>query len=449
MRDLRSLERALGRLDLGELAERRWFHGKAQRPTALRLVDAFALEAVEGGWLVLADVAHEGGSRDRYQLPGLLEQGELVEPPPEHGYWRALAALVAGGSELMGVTGRAVATPPLRPVAPEGEGRRLSDDQSNTSIVLGDRVVVKCYRLVLPGAHPEPELLAALSGVGSRRAPRFLGSLARHSDEGEETLLCLYAYVPGEPVGWEPIIERVRRALSGDDPGALEAEIEEAATLGLAAGELHVALTSALGVRRAGADVAARAVETARRRLEEARRLAGGELAAAVASVERDLAAALGELELLAGSLLTRTHGDLHVAQFVSTRDGPVAIDFEGEPGLELEARRRFGSPLRDLACLLLSLDHVAVAAARRLPSGDGMERALAWSTRAREAATSAYREAIAGSPLCFDARLLHALEVEKELHEVVYAATVLPEWSYAPALVLPRLVAPSRLYER
>jgi predicted trehalose synthase len=112
-------------------------------------------------------------------------------------------------------------------------------------------------------------------------------------------------------------------------------------------------------------------------------------------------------------------------------------------PGRPLEARRRLGTPLRDLACLLLSFDHVAVAAARRLAFGPALDAALTWSADARAGATEAYEAGIAGSELAFDARLLRALEVEKECHEVIYAATVLPEWSYAPALVLPRLVSP------
>ena len=73
--------------------------------------------------------------------------------------------------------------------------------------------------------------------------------------------------------------------------------------------------------------------------------------------------AALARLE---GTRLQRIHGDLHVGQLLRTPTGVVAIDFEGDPTLPIEARRRLASPLQDLASLLLSLDHVAAAAARR-----------------------------------------------------------------------------------
>ena len=64
-----------------------------------------------------------------------------------------------------------------------------------------------------------------------------------------------------------------------------------------------------------------------------------------------------------------------------------MVVDFEGQPGRPLADRRIPGTPLRDLACFLLSLDHVAVAAARRLSFGPALDAALVWSAEARAAA--------------------------------------------------------------
>ena len=123
------------------------------------------------------------------------------------------------------------------------------------------------------------------------------------------------------------------------------------------------------------------------------------------------------------------------------TETGVVAIDFEGDPTLPTEARRRPASPLQDLASLLLSLDHVAAAAARRRGFGAATEEAFAWSAQARAAVLAGYAStAPPGLPLDLD--LLRAVEVAKEWREAVYAARVLPEWLYAPRLVLHRLLA-------
>lgn len=439
MEALTALERALQTLDLEELASRRWFAGKDRRPSSATLVDAFALDAVESSWLLVVDVGHEDGTRERYLLPARLEGSSLVEPPPEDAYWASLAELARRGAELPGLSGTLVATTGQWNAESTRSVRQLTDDQSNTSVVIGEQVVLKCYRRILPGVHPEPELLAALARAGSRRAPRFAGSLTRRTPEGEEALACLYAYVPGEPVGWEPLVERVRGELAGHPQ---RSTVDELAALGSAAAELHVALASALGVAPASAEAASLGLRRGGARLAEATRVASGELGDLVAALAPRLERALADLALLEGAPMTRVHGDLHVAQFVSSPDGPVVIDFEGEPGLALDERRRPSSPLWDLACLLLSLDHVAVTAARRLDPHCTVEHALAWSATARDRVTAAYRRGIESSPLLLDERLLRALEVEKELHEVVYAATVLPEWSYAPAAVLPRLVA-------
>jgi maltokinase len=108
-------------------------------------------------------------------------------------------------------------------------------------------------------------------------------------------------------------------------------------------------------------------------------------------------------------------------------------IDFEGDPSLPLAERSRERSPLVDHASLLLSLDHAGCAAARCEPSFDWR----AWSSGARTACVTAYEQE-AGS---IDPELLRALEVAKELRELVYASRWLPEWLYAPKTVLPTLL--------
>jgi maltokinase len=332
-------------------------------------------------------------------------------------------------------------------VGPAGAGRALTADQSNTSVVLAERLVVKCFRRPALGIHPEPELLAGLTRVGSRRAPAFGGSLVRRSAEGEEALTCLYAFVAGEPVGWESLIERLRAALAAADRNLLAGLAAEAGSLGAAVAELHVDLAAAFGTASARAEDADAARAQAQRQLAEALAVATPDLERALRPRAAEVAAALGELGRLAGSPLTRTHGDLHVAQLVTSPGGPVVVDFEGEPGRPLGERRQLRSPLRDLACLLLSFDHVAAAAGRRLAPTSATDpdawadAAFAWSSEARRRAGEAYRAGIEGSELRFDERLLRALELEKECHEVIYAATVLPEWSYAPRLTIARLL--------
>jgi maltokinase len=98
-------------------------------------------------------------------------------------------------------------------------------------------------------------------------------------------------------------------------------------------------------------------------------------------------------------------------------------VDFEGEPTKGLAERNGLGTPLRDVAAMLRSFDHLARHVDRDLMPGHPRQ-IEAWIVNAREAFLEAYGD--------HDPRLLRALEVEKETYEFVYAATFLPEWTYA-----------------
>lgn len=434
-------ERAVGSLDRAWLAQRRWFAGKHRPVDGVLLVDAAEVPGSGGGLLVVVDVV-QGDEETRYALPCRLEpDGALREVEPADALWPALAAVLDGGATLDGLSGSFVAVPGPEGAWTDGPGRALSDDQSNTSILLEERLVIKCYRRLEEGVHPEPELLAGLTAVASTRAPRFAGALVRHDDAGESTVACAYAYVPGEPVGWEPLIERLQRALSDEDARALARLAAEAGALGGAAGELHCDLAAAFGTAPATAADAAALHAEGLGRLGRAVEVAPTGTRSLLAAEHGRVAEILDDLLALEGTTLIRCHGDLHVGQLVASPRGPVVIDLEGEPGRPLAQRRRRSSHLRDLACLLLSLDHTAAAAARRLGHGTALARALGWSREARRAALDAYASAASPAGLEVDARLLTALELEKELHEVLYAATVLPAWSYAPRIGLAALL--------
>ena len=136
-----------------------------------------------------------------------------------------------------------------------------------------------------------------------------------------------------------------------------------------------------------------------------------------------------------------RIHADLHLGQVLVADDGYRVIDFEGEPLRPIEDRRRPDSPLRDVASMLRSLDHVARSARRRAERRNGGPIARpgldvdAWIGRARERFIAAYAAGLrgAGAPIVVDLDLLDAFEVAKEAYEFEYAATVLPSWLWAP----------------
>ncbi len=147
-----------------------------------------------------------------------------------------------------------------------------------------------------------------------------------------------------------------------------------------------------------------------------------------------------------------RIHGDLHLGQLLRLPDGYQIIDFEGDPLLPLEQRRALASPLRDVATMIRSLDHVASSARRRAtlraggPLGHVGLDLDAWFDRARARFLAAYRRGLrsVGSPIDVDEALLHAFELDKECLETTYAATFLPSWLEIATAGMQRVVAHS-----
>ena len=94
---------------------------------------------------------------------------------------------------------------------------------------------------------------------------------------------------------------------------------------------------------------------------------------------------------------------------------------------------------MRDLACLVRSLDHVARMAELRAAgiATPAFDVGQAWIERAQERCIDAYAAALAASDtgLGYDPALLRAFELEKETYEFIYAARFLPSWLYAPRL--------------
>jgi maltose alpha-D-glucosyltransferase/alpha-amylase len=142
--------------------------------------------------------------------------------------------------------------------------------------------------------------------------------------------------------------------------------------------------------------------------------------------------------------LKTRYHGDYHLGQVLLRTNDFVIIDFEGEPGRPLEARRAKHSPLRDVAGMLRSFDYARWAALRHANQGaeeDGplAEPARAWLEQTRATFLRAYAEVAGASELygSFDeARGLLALfELEKALYELRYELGNRPDWARIPLL--------------
>jgi maltokinase len=397
-------------VDLRTLHAQRWFAGKG------RAVDDLS-QTVDVGGLGVLDVRYsDGGGSERYLVHGdELRWGDLLRALHAGPLTSATGRLeLARGPALDSLLGPAG--------APE---RHASLDQSNTLVVVGTSLLVKAYRNLRGGAHPEVEAFAALAGSGAP-VPRFAGSLVLTEDGGGQTTVALLQeYIAGAESGWEAMIAPVAAQLRDEREVALPSFAEA----GAAAGVLHRVLAERLGAERApeaGAGWHGEALLA----LQDARGLEP--------SLDERIAAALcGRLAPLArvdDPLVQRIHGDLNLAQCLFTPSGVLIVDFEGNPTMPLERRRIRDAPLRDVATLLRSIDHVGSAAARRAGGADPAP----WIDRTRAATLAAYEREHGAA---VDRSLLHALEIVAECRELVYAHRVVPEWAYVAQAGLARLL--------
>lgn len=414
--------------------EARWFAGKDRSLASVRPAGLL-------GPLRLADVAYADGGSERYLLT-----------PSDPAAWVELLRTLARGDAVAGDAGRleltrgaafdALAAPALAAGAPPPSVPSL--DQTNTLVVLGGRLLVKAYRRLEAGVHPEVELLTALDRVPDAPVPAFAGALIfRPADGGEPTALALaQAFVPDAVTGWEPPIValaallRRKSAAEGAHMTPRAADLSPYRAAGVATARLHAALAQALPTRPAEPQDRARWHAEATETLEEAA-TAEPAFASSFDAIRRGLEPLRGRTA--APVTLQRTHGDLHFAQLLRDDDAPpTIIDFEGDPTRPLADRRRLDTPLRDLASLLRSIDHIGSAASRRADWADPG----AWIAAARAQALAGYREASPPTAAPLDLPLLHALELAKECGEAVYAQRVLPEWAYVAPRGLARLLA-------
>jgi maltokinase len=329
--------------------------------------------------------------------------------------------------------------------------RGLGVEQTNSSVVIGERFLLKVYRrLTIGGVNPELELQRALTVAGAGSIPPLLGAIEGRREERPVTYGVLQRFLSDAADGWGMALASVRDLLAGDQhAGTAGGDFAaEAHRLGGVVAETHALLADGLGT------VAASAADLAR--------LAAGmtaHLDTAIAAVPAlaELAPALREAfsfaadgpAALAAPAGQRVHGDLHLGQTLRTPAGWLLVDFEGEPAAPLAERRSPHSPLRDIAGMLRSFDYAAHhqfhEPSQPVGSATGArEQAREWAQRNQSAFCEGYA-AVAGTDPREHAALLHAHLVHKAVYEAVYEARHRPGWLAIPLEALREIAGRAR----
>ena len=343
--------------------------------------------------LLVLRVTH-GGRRSLYQVLVDADGTDVLASSPDL-YVEAVArgAGTLHGGEL-----------------PTGTAKAIEGEQSNTSLIVGDRML-KVFRRLEAGENPDVELLSRIPDCPHVAPVR--GWVTAEIEGVDHTLAMVQDFVPDADDGW-------RFALGF---AALDASFgAEASLLGESTRAVHEALAAALPTEVVGTAALA---EKLTGQLEEL--VSRAPALAEFADDARAVYAGLAEGE----TKVQRIHGDLHLGQVLRTPDTYVLIDFEGDPARALSERRLPDSPLRDVAGILRSLDYAAHFPAHS--GGSGPADPAAWAQDATDAFLTGY--GVEPGPL------LDAYVLDKALYEVVYESDNRPDWVDIPLAAVRRIL--------
>ena len=339
--------------------------------------------------------------------------GCLYDAVFDKSFCKTLLEMIARRRHVRGAAGEFVATP-TRAVRNEWTGAvtnlevaSMRAEQSNSSIVFGDKLILKLFRRTESGINPDLEIGQFLTErVGFAHTPPVAGTIEYRIKNGERVAVAvLQKFVSNEGDAWRqtldalsqyferavtrpadelkdlerpmPFVERLQHATIPEFAGELIGPyFENVKLLGKRTAELHVALAS----NRDDPDFSPEPFSILyQRSLYQSMRNHSGQMLQLLKKnlnsvrgvVLDDALKVLDRQNVLLNrfrALLsrkinanrTRIHGDFHLGQVLYTGKDYVIIDFEGEPARPLTERRIKRTPIRDVAGMLRSFHYAA-----------------------------------------------------------------------------------------
>ncbi|MFZ1121884.1 MAG: putative maltokinase [Candidatus Binataceae bacterium] len=505
----------------------RWFRSKTRTIKTVRVADTMALSEGPGGaHLVLANVEYSNAEPETYVIPVALGvngaapdeehpeltiahlrltgsrnnpvEGRLFEASADPRFGGALLEMVERRRRVRGQHGELIATavPAWRGLRGDRESpcepRALKAEQSNSSVVYGDRLILKLFRMLDPGVNPDLEIGRMLDAHAHfAHTPPLAGWLEYQTGRDEpRTVGVLHGFIPNQGDAWThtqgELSQYFERALTHkdrtvelpvkplvnlvaeDQPGpmvteAIGAFLETAGLLGRRTAELHVALAAATDDPDFAPELYSALYQ--RSEYQSMRNLAGqvfrmlrarlsflSEADRAKASAllsSQDLVTARFQEYLRRRFTVTRirTHGDLHLGQVLQAGKDFAIIDFEGEPARPLSERRRKRSALRDVSGMLRSFHYAALGSMLdHLRTGTLSPSVLdalgpwarLWQVWASWAYLKEYLKAAGEADFIPRDReelkiLLDAFLLDKAIYELAYELNNRPDWLAIP----------------
>jgi maltose alpha-D-glucosyltransferase/alpha-amylase len=514
---------------LGYIRHRRWFGGKARYTRSTEIQDIITIPCGTSiAHLIIIKVEYSEGEPETYLVPvafALEERGnQIINDLPqaviarlklrskdgdregviydalaERDFCNALLEAIARRRRFKGETGEIIASQTTKafrqirgPVGDTLESALLKGEQTNTSVVYGDKLILKLFRRLEEGVSPELEIGRFLTEKEPfPNAPHVAGALEYrlHRKSEPVTLGILHGYIPNEGNGWDYTLDSLGRyfeqvmvhpeeeaplpvggSLLDISSQSLSPVVREnigsyilsAQLLGQRTAELHLALASAMdnpdfvpepfsltyqrSLSHGMRGFATQVLHLLRQRLSQLPEEVKAD-AQKVLALEDTI---IGYFQEISKRKITgmriRCHGDYHLGQVLYTGDDFIIIDFEGEPARHLGERRIKRSPLRDVAGMIRSFHYAAFVALRGQastmvrPEDQPMLEAWArsWYLWSSAAFLKSYLQLMADTPVLPQGQesvrtVLDAYLLDKALYEVNYELNNRPDWVRLP----------------
>jgi maltose alpha-D-glucosyltransferase/alpha-amylase len=401
-------------------------------------------------------------------------EGTLLDAATDQSFIAFMLEEMRNGRSIEADGGR-LAFEPTRAFAaatpdPIESVRAISTEQSNTTVLIGNKYVLKLFRRLEPGTNPEVEIGRFLTeAVSFPHAPALRASAKLEREEKTSAVAVLHEFVENQGDAWTVTAHSLdryveeQRLLTAEAAGQSDeqtAYLGRMQLVGVRVAQLQLALASRDDIAEFAPEPL-QADDVAHWR-EDALKSANAVLDTLLARRRELPESALGLLddvmarrESLPNLLLDlfpdslqlskiRHHGDFHLGQILIVKDDISIIDFEGEPRRAIEERRRKGPAARDVAGLIRSIDYSATAALRRALNSapdpqDRIARALdRWRDSAVGAFLGTYRQTLTDArlwPASHDDadRLLDFFLLQKVFYEIGYELAHRPDWVWVP----------------
>lgn len=510
----------------GFMPSARWFRGKAREIRKVTIQEVLLLpNTVTRFYLVSLKVDYGEGDPEFYLLPLGTASGQealtLIEENPSAVIARIGLKDQESGRVLYEATGSPVLaqylwemithsrhlrgkrgemfgtkTKAFRTLWKASEGpltaSALKAEQSNSSLLFGDRFILKLFRRLEEGLNPDLEIGRALTEKGFPYCPPVAGALEyRQGRKAPVTVGILHGFIRNQGDAWQytqdhlaqyfeqalirwprlkelpfpsgHLLDWVDQDFPDLVPQLIGSYLDGARILGERTAQLHKALATLLDDPAFSPEpftvLYQRSLYQSMRNLtKQVFALLRGKMKRLPEKMEQETRQLLRQESALNNhysyllkkkiqAVRIRVHGDFHLGQVLYTGNDFVIMDFEGEPARPLGERRLKRSPLRDVAGMLRSFHYAAYGGLFELEKvglikADDFDRveplARFWHEWVSVAFLKAYLEMNRSFPLLVQPwdelkAMLTIFILEKAVYELGYEMNNRPDWLRIP----------------